>query len=120
MLGAFAASLGAGLVLALLTVRGFILVFGTLLFAILVPLLLHGRVGHRRPWGVPVAAACVLFGGLLLRFGEVTMPGGLLARGPSTVAAFGPEQDRRHGQPGADPGNYFPDIQPRTKLPGMP
>ncbi|HZY87223.1 MAG TPA: NrfD/PsrC family molybdoenzyme membrane anchor subunit [Gemmataceae bacterium] len=120
MLGAFAASLGAGLVPVLLTVRGCVLVFGTLVFAILVPLLLHARVGHRRPWGVPVTAACVLFGGLLLRYGAVTTPGELLARGPSAVAAFGPEQHRRHGQPGADIGNHGPDEQPPSKLSGMP
>jgi formate-dependent nitrite reductase membrane component NrfD len=120
MLGAFAASLGAGLAPVLLTVRGFALIFGTLLFAILIPLLLHGRVGRRRPWGVPVAAACVLFGGLLLRFGAVTTPGELLARGPSAVASFGPELGRRHGQPGADVGNHGPDVQPPSKLPPSP
>jgi hypothetical protein len=81
-------------------------------------LLLHGRVGHRRAWGVPVAAACVLLGGLLLRYGAVTTPGELLARGPTGVAAFGPELGRHHGEPGADPGNHGPDI--RTKLPGTP
>jgi protein NrfD len=120
MLGAFAASLGAGLMPVLLTVRGLVLIFGTLVFAILVPLLLHARLGHGRPWGVPVAAACVLFGGLLLRYGAVTTPGELLARGPSAVAAFDPELDRRHGQPGADPGNHGPDVQPPSKLPPSP
>jgi formate-dependent nitrite reductase membrane component NrfD len=120
MLGAFAASLGAGLVPVLLTVRGFVLVFGTLLFAILIPLLLHARAGHGRRWGVPVAAACVLFGGLLLRYGAVTTPGELLARGLSAVASFGPELSRRHGEPGADPGNHDPDVQPPSKLPPTP
>jgi formate-dependent nitrite reductase membrane component NrfD len=117
MLGTFAVSLGGGLVPVLLTVRGFVLVFGTLVFAILAPLLLHGRVGHRRPWGVPVTASCVLLGGLLLRFGAVTTPGELLARGPSVVAAFGPEQ---HRQAGADIDNHGHDVQPPSKLPPSP
>jgi formate-dependent nitrite reductase membrane component NrfD len=117
ILGAFLASLGGNLGAVLLTVRGNILVFGTLALGILVPLLLHGRIGLRRPWGVPAATVCSLVGGLLLRYGTVTTPGELLRRGPSTLASFAPEEHRRIGQPGADIGNHGATVQPRSKLP---
>jgi hypothetical protein len=94
------------------------LIFGTLVVAILVPLLLHAQVGHRHPWGIPAAAACALVGGLLLRYGAVTIPGELLARGPSVQARFGPEEGRRVGEPGADIGNH--EGRPRSKLPTGP
>jgi formate-dependent nitrite reductase membrane component NrfD len=117
ILGAFLASLRGHLAEVLLTVRGNILVFGTLLASVLVPLLLHVLVGHRRRWGVPAAAVCVLVGGLLLRYGAITTPGELLARGPDAVAAFGPEGRRHAGQRGADVGNHPGPVVPRSKLP---
>jgi formate-dependent nitrite reductase membrane component NrfD len=117
VLGAFLASLGDGLTAVLQTVRGNLLVFGTLTLGILVPLLIHGRVGQRRPWGVPAAAACVLVGGLLMRYGTVTTPGELLRRGPSALASFAPEEHRRRGDSGADIGNYVDTVHERTKLP---
>src|SRR5262249_49666741 len=117
VLGAFLASLGENLGPVLQTVRGFILVFGTLLFAILVPLLIHSRVGERKRWGVPAAAACVLLGGLLLRFGAVTTPGELLRRGPATLTRFAPEEHRHRGESGADIHNYKDKPRPRSKLP---
>jgi formate-dependent nitrite reductase membrane component NrfD len=120
VLGAFLASLGAGLGPVLLTVRGSILIFGTLIFGVLLPLLLHVRVGYRVRWSLPAAALSVLLGGLLLRYGAVSTPGELLARGPSVLVSFAPEEGRRRGQPGADIGNHGADVQPRTKLPGMP
>jgi formate-dependent nitrite reductase membrane component NrfD len=120
VLGAFLASLGAGLGAVLLTVRGNIMVFGTLIFGVLLPLLLHVRVGYKVRWSLPAAAISVLLGGLLLRYGTVSTPGELLARGPSVVASFAPEENRRIGQPGGDFGNHAPDVQPRSKLPGMP
>ena len=117
VLGAFAASLGDELGLVLQTVRGGLLVFGTLVLAILVPLLLHARVAHRLPWGASAAACCVLLGGLLLRYGAVTTPGELLRRGPTALIRFAPEQTRRPGQPGADIGNRPPNFRPPSKLP---
>jgi formate-dependent nitrite reductase membrane component NrfD len=120
VLGAFLASLGANLEAVLMTVHGNVLIFGTLAFGILIPLLLHVRVGERRRWGLPAAAASVLLGGLLLRYGAVTTPGELLARGPSVTARFAPEEHRRHGQPGADTGNRGEEVRPRSKLPGEP
>jgi formate dehydrogenase major subunit len=122
VLGAFAASLGDDLFAVLMTVRGNVMIFGTLALGIVVPFLLNVRVGHLKPWGLPATAACVLVGGLLLRYGVVTTPGEILRRGPEVASRFAPEEHRRHGEPGADPGNHPPDpeIQPRTKLPGLP
>ncbi len=118
VLGAFAASLGDNLTPVLLTMHGQILVFGTLAVGVLAPLLIHVMVGSRRPWGVPAAAACVLVGGLLLRYGAVTTPPELLARGPAIQAGFSPEGNRQPGQPGADINNRRgPDVQPHSKLP---
>src|SRR5262249_50144882 len=116
VMGAFVASLGDNLAPVLRTVRGNVLIFGSLLFAVLIPLLLHARVGHRRRWGIPVAAACALLGGLLLRYGAVSTPGELLRRGPSELVRFSPEAGRRAGGPGADIGNHGPTVKPRSKL----
>ncbi len=116
VLGAFAASLGENLGPVLETTRGNILIFGSLVVAVLVPLVLHARVGRRRPWGIPGAAACVLVGGLLLRYGAVTTPRELLRRGPSSAIRFAPEQGRHVGEPGADIGNHGEPVTPRSKL----
>src|SRR5207248_3853844 len=119
VLGAFLASLGDYLFPVLLTVHGNVMIFGTLLFGILAPLLIHGRVGHHKPWGMPAAAVCALVGGLLLRYGVVELPAEMLRRGPALMAGFAPEEHRPRGKPGADPGNHAPapEVQPRTKLP---
>jgi protein NrfD len=113
VLGAFVASLGDNLGPVLQTVRGNILIFGSLVVAVLLPLLLHVRVGRRRRWGMPGAALCVLLGGLLLRYGAVTTPSELLRRGPSTLVGFAPEQGRQVGEGGADIGNHGQEIKPR-------
>ena len=96
ILGGFVASLGNNLGPVLMTVRGSLLIFGTLLLAVLLPLLLHGRIGHRRSVGHPGRGALRLLGGLLLRYGAVTTPGELLrARSRKRVAdAFAPEGNR--------------------------
>jgi formate-dependent nitrite reductase membrane component NrfD len=119
VLGAFLASLGEYLFPVLLTVHGNVMIFGTLILGILAPLLIHGRVGHRKPWGVPAAATCALVGGLLLRYGVVELAPEMLRRGPAILSAFAPEEHRERGEPGADPGNHAPapEVQPRTKLP---
>jgi formate-dependent nitrite reductase membrane component NrfD len=118
VLGAFAASLGAGLGPVLMTFHGQVLLFGTLTVAVLAPLLIHGMVGTRRPWRAPAAAACALLGGLLLRYGAVRTPSEVLARGPGIEASFAPEAHRRVGQPGADVNNRpGPVVRPRSKLP---
>jgi formate-dependent nitrite reductase membrane component NrfD len=105
VLGAFAASLGDNLGPVLMTVRGNILIFGTLTFGVLIPLLMHGRFGRYHSWALPAAAVCSLLGGLLLRYGAVTTPGELLRRGPDVANSFAPEEDRTAGERGADFGN---------------
>jgi formate-dependent nitrite reductase membrane component NrfD len=120
VLGAFVASLGDNLNPVLQTVRGKILIFGSLILAVLLPLLLHARIGHRRWWGVPGAAACALLGGLVLRYGVVTTPGELLRRGPSTVVRFAPEEGRQIGEPGADIRNQGAVVKPHSKFPAEP
>jgi formate-dependent nitrite reductase membrane component NrfD len=120
VLGVFVASLGDDLGPVLQTVRGNILIFGSLVVAVLVPLLLHARIGQRRWWGIPTAAGCALLGGLLLRYGAVTTPSELLRRGPSTLVSFAPEEGRHVGEPGADIGNHGEAVKPRSKLPMEP
>ena len=120
VLGVFVASLGDNLGPVLHTVRGSILIFGSLIVAILTPLLLHARVGQRRWWGIPGAAVCVLLGGWLLRYGAITAPGELLRRGPSTLVRFAPEEGRQVGEPGADIGNHGQVGTPRSKFPIEP
>jgi formate-dependent nitrite reductase membrane component NrfD len=82
ILGVFIASLGDNLGPVLMTIRGNVLIFGSLTFAVLIPLLMHGRFGRRHTWAMPAAAFFALVGGLLLRYGAVTTAGELLRRGP--------------------------------------
>jgi formate-dependent nitrite reductase membrane component NrfD len=119
VLGAFVASLGEYIGPVLETFRGWVLIFGTLLLSVLIPLLLHAHFGRRHHWAIPAAAICALIGGLVLRYGAVTTPGELLRRGPTMVQASSPEAIRVHGEPGADPGNHPPleKIVPPSKIP---
>jgi formate-dependent nitrite reductase membrane component NrfD len=118
VLGAFVASLSDNLNAVLGTVRGNLLVFGTPILAILIPLLLHARIGHRQWWGMPAAAVCVLLGGLLLRYSAIMTPDELLRTGPSAAVRFAPEERRRHGQYGADVRNVPPEgPQPKVAEP---
>jgi formate-dependent nitrite reductase membrane component NrfD len=118
VLGAFVASLGDILGAVLMTVRGNVLIFGTLILSVLVPLLLHAYAGRRHPWGIPGAAVCALLGGLVLRYGAVTTSAEMLRRGPALAEAFAPEPHRQIGQPGADIGNQGgPTFQPESKHP---
>jgi formate-dependent nitrite reductase membrane component NrfD len=116
---AFLASLGWLVEPVLRTVTGNVLIFGTLLFGLVAPVVIHTVYGPRR-WSAAAAAACVLAGGLCLRAGAVRVNAELLARGPAVLHGVSPEQTRHVGQPGADPGNHGPDIPARTKLPGEP
>src|SRR5947209_12264494 len=75
----FLASLGAALPLALQTPAGIILVAGTLVLALLMPLVLHLGLGETASWRLPAAALASLVGGLLLRYGVVHTPAELLA-----------------------------------------
>jgi formate-dependent nitrite reductase membrane component NrfD len=76
----FLASLGSGLALALQTPAGIILVTGTLVLGLLIPLGLHLALGDGQTWRIPAAALSCLAGGLLLRYGVVRAPAELLAR----------------------------------------
>jgi hypothetical protein len=136
VLAAFAVSLGPNLGPVWETVGGKILLAGTLAVGVAIPLVLYA-VAHKRQGAVPVGALCVLLGGFLLRYGAVTAPAELLARGPGAApavasegtppgwldgtafqAGFAPEQVRTPGQPGADPNNRAgPIVTPRSKLP---
>jgi formate-dependent nitrite reductase membrane component NrfD len=116
---AFLASLGWVVEPVLRTVTGNVLVFGTLLLGLAAPVVIHTLYGPRG-WSAAAAAACVLAGGPCLRVGAVTVNAELLARGPAVLHGTSPEQTRHHGQRGADPGNYGPEVPARTKLPGEP
>lgn len=127
VLSVFLASLGALLVPMLGTWHGKVFVFGTLLLGLLVPLAVHLRVGGMGnpsdslgiagQRGALVAAGFALLGGFLLRYGLLTTPPELLARGPASQASFGPEERRPRGEAtGADPGNRPTDLQPRSKV----
>jgi formate-dependent nitrite reductase membrane component NrfD len=132
VLGLLVISLGSNAVAALSTVHGEIMIVGTLLVGILAPLLLHLAFGARRAWALPVTAACVLVGGLLLRYGVLMTPPELLRQNPAFQARYepeasvgapdlgglGPEVQRQPGQPGADVENRRgPVVLPRSKLP---
>jgi formate-dependent nitrite reductase membrane component NrfD len=119
LLATFLISLGAVLEPMMFTIAGNILVFGTVLIGLAAPLVIQ-RVYPARNWSVPVAAVCVLVGGLCLRTGMVTVNAELLARGPSVAAGISPEQNRRVGEPGGDRGNRLPEVSPRTKFPVEP
>lgn len=113
----FLASLGSHVGAILMTWRGILLVIGVVTIGVLLPLLLHARLGHRVRWGIPAAAISVLLGGLLLRYSVVAAPSELLDRGPAIGGRFSPEDGRRpDGGRGADIRNYTDEVRPRSKL----
>jgi protein NrfD len=114
---AFLVSLGPVLEAVLGTVAGGVLVFGTLLIGLAAPVVVN-RVYGDRGWAATVVAACVLVGGLCLRTGAVTVNAELLAKADRPARGISPEMTRRAGEPGADPGNRGPEVEPRTKIPG--
>lgn len=117
MFAIFLASLGALLVPLLSTLQGKVFVAGTLVLGLLAPLAIHLRVGMSSQRSALVAAGLALLGGFLLRYGILTTPPELLARGPGAIAGFGPEGGRaRGGGAGADPGNRPEELQPRSKV----
>jgi formate-dependent nitrite reductase membrane component NrfD len=113
---AFLASLGGDLVPVLATLNGKLLVIGTLFVGLLMPLAIHLRLGMDGRWSLPAAAACALLGGFILRYGILKTPPELLKRGPAIAAAFSPEDGRRPGERGADPGNQSKEFAPGTKV----
>jgi formate-dependent nitrite reductase membrane component NrfD len=135
----FLVSLGSLLGPLLATWQGIVLVAGTAVLGILVPLALHLRSRT-----VAAASVLALLGGFLLRYGLLTAPPEMLAHGPGQAGGketvktassakeptfqllphFSPEADRKPGQLGADPDNR-PDpnepakVQPRSKVFGQ-
>jgi formate-dependent nitrite reductase membrane component NrfD len=107
ILGGFVASLGDNLGPVLMTVRGSLLIFGTLLLSVLLPLLLHLHVGRRFAWGIPAAAVCALIGGFILRYGALTTNGELLSQGPEAANTF-------------PAGHQGTSVPARTNLPRLP
>jgi formate-dependent nitrite reductase membrane component NrfD len=132
---AFLVSLGEMLGPVWATWHGKLLVAGTAVVALLLPLGLHLAREWMRGEGISIATALlVLVGGLLVRYALLTTPGEILARGPAAVAGLpeqpvgtpgsgaawlrpvSPEDGRPPGAPGADPGNRGPDLEPRSKV----
>jgi formate-dependent nitrite reductase membrane component NrfD len=130
----FVASLGAVLVPVWSTWQGKLLLLGTPVLGLLLPLAFHLRLGASGRRNALGAAAFALVGGFVLRYAILATPPELLARGPavfsgtgwagqpsggksSVVAGFSPEDGRTPGGgPGADPGNRPADLQPRSKV----
>ena len=113
----FLGSLGALLVPTLSSWHGRVFVFGTLFLGLLMPLAVHLRLGVSGQRSAFLAASLALVGGFLLRYGILTTPPELLARGPAAQAGFGPEERRPRGEgTGADPGNRPAHFQPGSKV----
>ena len=74
----FLASLGSLLPLVLRTWEGWILVFGTLVAGLLMPLTLHLGLEEPAPPRVTAAACFALVGGFMLRFGIISIAPALL------------------------------------------
>jgi formate-dependent nitrite reductase membrane component NrfD len=134
----FVASLAPWLGVIWETAHGKLLLAGTLLAGVLLPLLLQGlHLRVRRPALVPIAALCALLGGFFLRYGLLHMPPELLARGQEVLARersspvatplppgdwvrVSPEDGRPPGGgPGADPMNRPAELMPRSKIPAF-
>jgi formate-dependent nitrite reductase membrane component NrfD len=134
LFGVFLASLGSLLRPVLGTSHGRLLVIGTLVLGLLIPLALHLRPTLLGRKSAVAASVFALVGGFVLRYGLLTAPPELLARapelrsrytaldeprgsGPSLLPGFSPEDGRAPGGgPGADPGNRPADLQPRSKV----
>lgn len=108
---------------------GQVLIVGTLILGLLVPLGLH-LASRARFGGILAASVLVLVGGFLMRYALLMAPPELLSRGPAGLPEAGsgggertplihisPEDGRpRGGGRGADPGNDVPGFQPRSKV----
>jgi formate-dependent nitrite reductase membrane component NrfD len=133
----FLGSLGALFWPVMHTWHGKLLILGTLILGVLIPVWLHLRARLTPQRNSVVAAALLsLVGGFVLRYAMLTTPPELLARaaelralyavdggqaigtpGPALWPGFSPEDGRpRGGGPGADPGNKTPYLEPRSKV----
>jgi hypothetical protein len=86
----FLASLGAMLGPVLQSWPGQLLVLGTLLLALLIPLGLHLLPAHTARWHTPAAALFALAGGFVLRYGIVMTPPELLGQRPALPSSDEP------------------------------
>jgi protein NrfD len=137
--GAFAVSLGPLLKPLLATSAGKILMIGTGLLGILLPLFLLSPFGKVVRQRTAMAAVFVLIGGFAARYGLLKIAPEIVytseavraryarefgSREPApawpnlpTQTRFSPEDGRTPGGgPGADVGNWSPAIQPRSKV----
>jgi formate-dependent nitrite reductase membrane component NrfD len=138
----FVVSLGGWLEFVWATPNGKLLLGGTLLIAILLPLILS-LLRSAGGWVVPTASVLALAGGLLFRYSILNTPPDMLkhfqtdrdyaarmekmipdqAGTPAPAAPGGwlqisPEDGRPiAGGPGADPGNRPPHFEPHSKIP---
>jgi hypothetical protein len=115
------------------TTHGKLLLGAVPLVAILLPLICYA--GRRRlPGAVVLAGVFALSGGFLLRYAIVKTAPELLARGPAAIAGVpkpapgtpgsgapwlartSPEDGRKPGERGADPGNRPDEFHPKTKV----
>jgi formate-dependent nitrite reductase membrane component NrfD len=80
----FLASLGVWLIPVWRTWEGMLLIIGTLVLGLLLPLALQLGLGGSAPWRDSAAAVLALVGGFILRYAIVMTPPDLLARGPRT------------------------------------
>jgi formate-dependent nitrite reductase membrane component NrfD len=85
----FLASLSAWLVPVWHTLEGKLLVLGTLVLGLLLPLALQLRLGVSAPWRGSAAAVLALVGGLVLRYAIVQTPPELLT-GPTEAVPSNP------------------------------
>jgi formate-dependent nitrite reductase membrane component NrfD len=108
----FLASLGAFLIPVLHTAHGWILVVGTLLLGVLVPMAIHLRLGTASQRWITAAAILALLGGFTLRYGLVMTPPEILSRGVAAMKASPEDARPRGGGPGAGPGNRLDEVQP--------
>lgn len=117
------------------TMHGKVLILGTLVLGLGLPLVMHllGWLSHRMSRAAVLASAvCALLGGLLLRYGILTTPPELLAHRPAILAETpegpigtppntwfrpaSPEDGRQPEQRGADPDNRSPETRPQSKV----
>jgi hypothetical protein len=143
----FVVSLGAWLELVWATTNGKLLLAGTGVVAILLPLGLSLLLRRTGSWVVPTAAVVALLGGLLFRYSILNTPPEMLHRfqksqgekdgyaerwkkllpdqaatpppaAPGDWFKFSSEDGRAvGGGAGADPGNRQPHFEPRSKVP---
>lgn len=130
----FLVSLGGLVRVALQTWQGVVLVAGTLIFGLLLPLLLNLLRPRTGAGLITAAAVFALVGGFMLRYGIVRTAPQLLAETgkvdtrqvgtaeaglrlvPFPLPGFSPEAGRVPGEPGADPGNRAGEVRPRSKV----